>query len=150
MVFDHLDNSFRYENLHPDFKLAFEFLKNQDLANLSPGKHDIREDEVFAILSDDVGFGGKEQARLESHRRYIDIQVVLSGTDYMGWQQLGACKTISEPYVPERDVVFYSDQPLVWFEVPARHFVIFYPEDTHAPLATAEKIRKIVFKIAIE
>lgn len=149
MIFDHLQNASRYSALHPNFKAAFDFLKNQDVAQLSTGKHDIQGKEVFAIISDDFGFGGKEQARLESHQRYIDIQVVLAGTDTMGWQRLAACQNITEPYTPERDLIFYGDQPLVWFEVPADHFVIFYPEDTHAPLATAEKLRKIVFKIAI-
>ncbi len=104
---------------------------------------------IFAILSDDYGFGGKEQARLEAHQRYIDIQVVLAGTDWMGWRQIAANQNIAEPYSAERDVIFYGDRPLVWLEVPEQHFVIFYPEDTHAPLATADKIRKIVFKIAL-
>jgi YhcH/YjgK/YiaL family protein len=149
MIFDHLQNSHRYTALHPDFRLAFEFLQIPDLAALTPGKYTLRGDEVFALLSDDVGFGGPAQARLESHRRYIDIQVVLGGTDVMGWQNLAACTQFTEPYVPERDVAFYGDQPLVWLHVPAQHFVIFYPEDTHAPLATPEKIRKMVFKIAI-
>ncbi len=149
MIFDHLDNAARYSILHPDFELAFHFLKNNEVMQLPAGKHNVRGEAVFAIISDDFGFGGKEQARLESHQRYLDIQVVLAGTDVMGWQQLAACQQISEPYSPERDVVFYSDQPLVWFTVPAQHFVIFYPEDTHAPLATAEKIRKIVFKILL-
>ncbi|QNF35428.1 YhcH/YjgK/YiaL family protein [Adhaeribacter swui] len=150
MIFDHLQNAARYTVLHPDFEVAFNFLKNNKVADLPTGKHTIRGEEVFAIISDDFGFGGKEQARLESHRHYIDIQVVLAGTDVMGWQRLAACQNITEPYTPERDLIFYSDQPLVWFEVPADHFVIFYPEDTHAPLATADKLRKIVFKIAIQ
>ncbi len=149
MIFDHLANASRYYSLHPDFKVAFDFLKTQNVADLPLGKQVIREGDVFAILSDDVGFGGKAQARLESHRRYLDIQVILSGTDYMGWQRLAACQQITEPYTAERDVAFYGDQPLIWFEVPAQHFVIFYPEDTHAPLATAEKVRKIVFKLAL-
>ena len=150
MIFDHLNNAARYTALHPDFEVAFDFLKNNAIDQLPTGKHAIRGEEIFAIISDDFGFGGKEQARLESHQRYLDIQVVLAGTDVMGWQQLTACRQITEPYSPERDVVFYGDQPLVWFEVPAQHFVIFYPEDTHAPLATAEKLRKIVFKILID
>ncbi|PSR54226.1 YhcH/YjgK/YiaL family protein [Adhaeribacter arboris] len=150
MIFDHLNNASRYHALHPDFALAFDFLKNQDVTQLATGKHALRDEEVFALLSDDFGFGGREQARLESHRRYLDIQVVLAGTDYMGWQDIAACQNVTEPYTPERDVIFYGDQPRVWLEVPAQHFVIFYPEDTHAPLATAEKVRKIVFKIAIK
>lgn len=150
MIFDHLNNAARYQALHPDFGLAFAFLRQQDLSQLKTGKHIVRENDVFALVSDDFGFGGKEQGRLESHRRYLDIQVVLAGTEVMGWQNLAACQEITEPYSAERDVVFYGDKPLVWLEVPAQHFVIFYPEDTHAPLATAEKVRKIVFKVAVE
>ncbi len=150
MIFDHLNNASRYNALHPDFALAFQFLKQQDMVLLPTGKHDLRGEEVFAILSDDYGFGGREQARLESHRKYIDIQLVLGGTDWMGWQELAACQNITEPYTTERDIVFYGDKPRVWLEVPAQHFVIYYPEDTHAPLATAEKVRKIVFKIKVK
>lgn len=150
MIFDHLHNAARYYSLHPDFEIAFDFLKNQNIGQLPTGKQVLRGEEIFAIISDDFGFGGREQARLESHRRYLDIQVVLAGTDCMGWQQIAACQNITEAYTPERDVIFYGDLPLVWLEVPAQHFVIFYPEDTHAPLATAERVRKIVFKIALK
>ncbi len=150
MIFDHLNNASRYNALHPDFALAFNLLQTQDLASLPTGKHELRGDEVFAILSDDYGFGGREQARLESHRKYIDIQVILGGTDWMGWQDIAANQNITDPYTEERDIVFYGDQPRVWLEVPEQHFVIFYPADSHAPLATAEKVKKIVFKIAIK
>lgn len=149
MIFDHLNNAARYEVLHPDFRLAFDFLQRSDLAQLSVGKHTLRGNEVFALVSDAVGFGGKEQARLESHQRYLDIQVVVAGTDVMGWRNQAACHEVTEPYAPERDVVFYGDRPLVWLAVPAQHFVVFYPEDAHAPLATAEMVRKVVFKIAL-
>jgi len=147
MIFDTLANADRYAGLHPLFPRAFEFLRNADLAALVPGRHLIEGDTLFAIVEDCPG-RTRAEARLECHRRYIDIQLVLEGTDEMGWKALGECHEPLADYSAERDIRFNNDAPASWVATPAGAFCIFFPEDAPAPLVSRGRVRKVVVKIA--
>jgi YhcH/YjgK/YiaL family protein len=51
-------------------------------------------------------------------------------------------------YDPGRDIEFFTDRPDVWIPVKPGQFVVFFPEDAHAPLVGAGEIHKIVVKVA--
>ena len=87
-------------------------------------------------------------ARLEAHRRYIDIQLVLDGDEQMGWKPLADCYNPMSEHSMEKDIGFFHDAPASWVSVPPDHFCIFFPEDAHAPLVGTGQIRKVIFKIA--
>ena len=149
MILDRLSNSGRYTALHPGFARAFEFLSGSEVERLPPGKHAIDGDRLYVMLSHDPG-RGREAARLEAHRKYIDIQYVLSGADLFGWRPLVDCRHVDAPYDAERDVAFWKDQAEVWTPLTAGTFVVFYPEDVHAPMAGTEAMIKAVMKVAAE
>ncbi|GGK58347.1 YhcH/YjgK/YiaL family protein [Rufibacter glacialis] len=149
MVLDKLSNASRYTHMHPLFAQAFRFLQEADITQLPVGKHDIAGDQLFAMISDGEGFS-KQKARLEAHKRYIDIQYVVTGCDHMGWKDLAACEAPNVPYSEENDIAFFPDQTNSWFDVQAGSFTIFFPDDAHAPLGTEEVVRKVVLKIAVQ
>ena len=152
MILDRLENADRYAALLPGLREAFDFLRRQrpeGLAALAPGRHEIAGDRVFAIAARDAG-RGHAAAPLEVHRRYADVQYVVAGADEMGWRGLGECGRERAPYDAEKDIVFFDDAPETWFQVPAWTFVIFFPEDAHAPLAGEGEARKVVVKVAME
>lgn len=149
MVLDRLQNASRYYSLHPLFEQAFQFLRETDLKSLSLGQQAIVGRDLFAIISEGTGISEKD-AKLEVHRKYIDIQFVASGTDHMGWKSLAFCAEPSEPYTAEREAAFFPDKTSNWFDVPAGYFTIFFPDDAHAAMVTEETVRKIVLKIAEE
>lgn len=146
MILDTLENGARYQPLHEAFGKAFAFLSDPALAGLPPGRHAIDGDRLFAIVSDGPG-RRREEAPLEVHRRYVDIQYVLSGTDEMGWAPAAACAPPAVPYDPDKDIAFLPDRPSAWISVPAGSFAIFFPEDAHAPLVSEGIVRKVVVKI---
>lgn len=148
MILDTLDQSARYIGLHPGFARAFEFLSDAALMQRDPGKHELDGERLFVIISHDPG-RGRQGAKLESHRRYIDIQYVARGTDEMGWRPLAECEKVEMPYDPQREVAFYADAPDAWIRVPAGQFVIFWPEDAHAPLGGQGELVKAVVKVAV-
>jgi YhcH/YjgK/YiaL family protein len=147
MVFEALTQADRYCTLHPLFARAFEFLRSADLLALAPGKHAVQGEELFAIVEHCAG-RTREEAKLESHRRYIDIQLVLEGVDEMGWKPLAECTQPMGDFDAARDIRFYGDAPSSWVATPAGSFCIFFPEDAHAPLVSDSMIRKVVMKIA--
>ena len=115
---------------------------------LAPGIHSIVDEQLFAIVENVPG-RSREQAQLECHRKYIDIQLVLEGTDEMGWKSLADCRNPVADYNAEKDVQFFHDAPATWVATPPGAFCIFFPEDAHAPLVATGNIRKVVFKIAV-
>lgn len=148
MVLDKLTNAHRYTGMHPLFAQAFKFLQESDLAHMPTGKHTLQGEELFAILSEATGIT-EQEAKLEAHRKYIDIQFIVSGTDHMGWKDLTQCDAPSMPYNEAQEAALFPDKPNFWFDVPAGSFTIFYPDDAHAAMITTEKVRKVVLKIAV-
>ena len=148
MIFDVLANAGRYEALHPLFPKAFAFLRNTDLMALAPGRYPIEGEALFAIIEEADG-RARADARLECHRKYIDIQLVLQGVDEMGWKPLCDCREPVAEYSDKRDIRFFFDAPASWITVPAGAYCVFFPEDAHAPLVSASPIRKVVLKIAV-
>lgn len=149
MIFSTLTQFSRYAALHPLFPRAFEYISNTDLFSLAPGKYPIDGDLLFAIVEHVQG-RSREDAKLECHRKYIDIHLVLDGTEEMGWKSLADCHKPVDEYSAERDVQFFRDTPASWITTPPGAFCIFFPEDPHAPLVSSSHIRKVVFKIAVE
>jgi YhcH/YjgK/YiaL family protein len=149
MILANLAEADRYRTLHPLFARAFDFLRNTDLAALAPGKHGIQGEQLFAIVEACAG-RTRAEAKLECHRRYIDIQLVLEGVDEMGWKPLAACVDPATDYDAARDIRFFSDAPSSWIATPPGAFCMFFPDDAHAPLVGPGMIRKVVLKIAVQ
>lgn len=148
MILAKLNESNRYRALHPLFARAFDFLRKSDLSALAPGKHAVEGEQIFAIVEDCAG-RTRAEAKLECHRRYIDIQLVLEGVDEMGWKPVAECVDPATDYDAARDIRFFNDAPSSWVATPPGAFCLFFPEDAHAPLISTGKIRKVVVKIAV-
>lgn len=148
MVLDIPENAHQYFALHKDFVRAFEFLARTDLKKLPTDTYEIDGDRVFAIVAVDPG-RKKEESLLEIHKKYIDIQLILDGTDNMGWKPKAACKKPSGEYDAETDLQFFADEPDVWLAMKSGSFVIFFPEDAHMPLISTGQLHKVIVKIAV-
>jgi YhcH/YjgK/YiaL family protein len=149
MILSTLSQSDRYAALHPLFPRVFDFIRNTDLLALAPGRHPIVDKQLFVIVENVPG-RAREAAKLECHRRYIDIQLVLEGVDEMGWKTLADCTQPVGDYNEEKDIRFFHDAPASWVATPPGAFCIFFPEDAHAPLVSSCQVRKAIFKISVE
>lgn len=149
MILDKLENSAFYSGVNENLKKGFEFLNNQDLNSLEPGKYEIDGADVFALVSE---YDTKEHqnCKPEAHQVYTDIQYIVSGKEYIGFESLTG-QEISTPYNPEKDIVFYSSQstPLL---LEAGMFAVFFPQDVHQPcmqVSGPEKVKKVVVKVKL-
>jgi len=148
MIVDTFEQRDRYAALHPGFARAFEFASARDLAALAPGRHLVDGERVYVSIDHKEGLG-RRRARLESHRRYIDIQLTIEGAEEIGWRALRECVAPAGLFDEHRDIRFYDDEPDSWVAVPRGRFGIFFPEDAHAPLGGRGVIRKAIFKVAV-
>ncbi|MDR2475150.1 MAG: YhcH/YjgK/YiaL family protein [Bacteroidales bacterium] len=148
MIVSSLDCSERYESLHPLFKQAFDFLKTTD-SFTDCGKTVLTEAKSHVTISKQPAKGyGK--TKLETHNRYIDIQMVLDGEELIACERREMCFSEGE-YDAEKDITFYNDDCSFYVRLHPREFVIFFPEDAHAPLSGEDLglIKKAVVKILI-
>jgi biofilm protein TabA len=149
MLLDRLDRAARYAAMHPGFAAGFEFLRTADWATLGSGRHVLDGDRLAVIIDRATG-RGRAQSPLESHRRYIDIQYVFEGTEWIGWLPTERCQQTTVPFDPAKDIAFYGDRPATWLEIPRGYFAIFYPEDAHAPQAGDAPMQKAIVKVAVD
>ena len=148
MIHDSLKNASSIEKLHPLFKKAFNYLINTDFSTMENGRYDLEGDQLFVSISSVKG-KDKKEAAIETHRKYIDIQLPLLGVEKIGWKAASDLQVESSPYNPEKDITFYVDRPTAYTKIYPGEFVIYFPEDGHAPCIGEGEIRKIVVKVAL-
>lgn len=149
MILDRLDLASRYESIHPGFAAGFEYLRSTNLIEMAAGRHEVDRDRMYVVINREVG-RGRDGAKFESHRRYIDIQLTLSGTDEIAWRALSDCHKPTSPFDVAKDYVLYDDPKETWLIIPPGSFAIFYPEDVHAPLGASCELIKAVLKVAVD
>ena len=148
MIVSTLCQSKRIEGLHPLFKEAFDYIKNNDLLNAPLGRIELKGDDLF-INNVEVDALEKNKQVLEIHRKYIDIHVLLSGQEIMGWLPTEESKEEKQAFDVEADCALYTDAPSTFITMRPQDFVIVYPEDAHAPIIGTGKIRKLIVKVKL-
>jgi YhcH/YjgK/YiaL family protein len=149
MIFDKIENSPLYENINPLIKRAFEYLKQTDFSRLENGKHDIEGDNLFAILQEYETMNDAD-AKLEAHRKYIDVHYIISGEELIGVKPLINQAPFKE-YDAEEDYALYDDT-CSFIKVSPMQFAVLFPGDLHKPcikVEAAAKVKKVVMKVRV-
>jgi YhcH/YjgK/YiaL family protein len=147
MIIDKIENSFLYKNISERISKSFEYIKTTDLKNLAAGRYPIDGENIFALVSEYKTKSEKE-GRLEAHKKYIDVQYVISGEELMGYSPLGR-QQILEPYKEENDIVFFTGDKS-FTKVTSGMLAIFFPEDVHMPgisTGKSDTVKKLVIKV---
>ncbi len=152
MIVTDIDKIERQAPPTPQFRQAIEFLRRKDLPDLPDGNVTIDGKRVFAILQR-YRTAHQDAPKFEYHRKYIDVQYILSGEEIIGWAP-AAEMTPTFDYDDQQDVCFGLMEPGKWsaVRVAAGQLAVLWPEDGHAPRLAAGNpclVRKIVVKIAV-
>jgi YhcH/YjgK/YiaL family protein len=148
MILDRLENLKSYGCLFPNIAQVVAFYEECLQERKEPMQYQLDGTRLMANV-DYAPAKTKEQAKLEAHKKYIDIQICLEGEETIGWKDLNFCKKPIGEFNTEKDYVLYEDPIETWLNIPANHFTIFYPEDAHAPMVGTGDFYKIVFKVAV-
>ncbi len=146
MIFDELKNCALYYGVNKHFEKAFDFIKSYASNPLEAGTYEIDGKDVFAMVQDNPL---KDDARFETHKLYIDIQFVISGSEKMQYAPVDSL-TLTEDKTPDKDVLFYDNTNLATdLKVYAQSFAVFFPNDGHKPglKLDGETNKKIVVKV---
>jgi biofilm protein TabA len=130
---------------------ALEYLAQLDPSRVTPGRTPIIGDEVYAVASQ-YTTKAAEAPRFEAHRKYIDIQYIVSGQETIGFLPAIEGLVVLEPYNTAKDVEFYA-APASYTRLPVKggQFAILRPGQAHMPgchLDGPHDIVKVVVKVS--
>ena len=152
MIFDLLQNHAAYVACNPRFAKAFAFLERAVRENLPVGRYELDGSALYAMIQE-YDTNPAAQNKIEAHRRYIDIQLVVFGTEAMEVTD-ARMLTVQTPYDEAKDVLFFAEtEPTVRAVLSDGAFGIFMPHDAHKPglcaTDTPSHVKKIVVKVAV-
>ncbi len=148
MIIDYLENLRSYSGISSNMDKAIEFILNTDLEKLHVGRNEVCGNDIFANVME-AQPRTKEEAPIEIHRKYIDIQIPLTGDEVMGYTP--KAQLPDAEYNADSDAALYPVGMLAaeYFNVKRSMFTVFFPQDGHAPAVTPVKLRKVIVKVAI-
>jgi len=126
-----------------------QFLKDNNLDTLSTGKHPIDGDNAYASVT----YGPSKtnnDAKWESHRKYIDLQYVIKGEEKIEVAPVPSV-AVTTPYNDAHDAANYSGNGTYYIAMPGT-FYLFFPQDVHRPNIKVDgydEVKKLVIKIKV-
>lgn len=149
MILDTLENYQLYSTINERIAKGFAFLRNTDLDAIPSGKHDIEGDTIFALVQE-YQTKPLAECKLESHKKYIDIQYVIRGEEFIGVTTKNNQKILKQDEY--KDYTFYEGTTSL-VRVSKGMFTIFFPDDLHQPCVQTEsaaEVKKVVIKVLIQ
>lgn len=151
MIYDDLSNAETYKQVKPGIALALDYLRNTDFTDIANGKYELDGTNVYAMVQRYKTRPLKDSV-WESHRKYIDVQFVFRGEEAFGYVPLNQAPAITTPYDEKIEAQLYAPATTI-IPLKAGQFVVFYPQDIHAPCLAANEmpadVVKVVVKVAV-
>ena len=147
MIFDQLKNAHLYFPLGERIAKALQYLSQTDFTNVEPGTYEIDGENIFAIVQE-YNTKPSSSAKWEAHKKYIDIQYMVSGKEKMGFTDSQKVIVLQE-YRQGNDITIYKGEGN-FLIAEEGHFAIFYPTDIHMPqlaLNIPKEVKKVVVKV---
>ena len=150
MIIDRIENASRYYALGSGIAEALVYIKDNDLTEIEIGSYEISKGKVRMIVNE---YEQKctDKVTMEAHRKNIDVQYWVKGSELMGYAPLQS-HSLLEPFNEEKDFGNYAAEAS-FSKLEPGMFAIYFPTDMHTAVEDIQsdsKVRKIVFKVALE
>lgn len=147
MITDSIEN-IRLYTMIPDF--VDDFIKN--LTSDTPcGRYEIN-DSAYANI-ETYSTKSVLSAKYEQHKKYIDIQLLLTGTEKIYYKP---CQNTAGPlpFDDDKDIRFFNEpinsESDDCVNLNCKNFMLIYPHEAHAPQVQSENAPAIVKKVVIK
>ncbi|HLP72845.1 MAG TPA: YhcH/YjgK/YiaL family protein [Bacteroidales bacterium] len=128
---------------------AFKFLSLHDLTKLEVKRIDIDGNNLYATVTEYLS-KNEGEGKFEVHRKYADIQYVISGLEQIGIAPLSAKKETVTPYDETKDIEFMTVADSAYHKATPGNFFIFFPSEIHKPGMKADSIQTQVKKVVVK
>ena len=149
MNMDTIKNASQYAELHPDLPKVLQKIAAVDPLTAKAGRYDIPDSKAFFMIQK-YETKDRSEGVWEAHRKYIDLQYVLSGIELIGYKEISRLQE-SVKYSEETDAAFLQGDG-DFLEMGEGMFMVLYPQDAHMPcisLDTPVSVVKIVAKLPV-
>ncbi len=147
MIKDSLRNIENYKGLDKIYDVL-KFLAKTDFSDMETGKYIIDGDNIFYMVQE---YDTKPNENTgESHKKYIDIQLIINGEEIIGYAPISCDKKVIDAS-DDKDFYLYACDT-VDLVMNSGDFMVLYPDDIHNPGVMTDKpakCRKVVVKIKI-
>lgn len=147
MIFDQLKNAHLYFPLGERIAKALQYLSQTDFTNIEPGTYEIDGENIFAIVQL-YNTRPSSSAKWEAHKKYIDIQYIVSGKEKIGFTDSKKVIVLQE-YHAGNDVSLHKGEGN-FLTASEGQFAIFFPTDIHMPqlaINIPHEVKKVVVKV---
>ncbi len=149
MIVDTFKNASLYYGLTPRMERAFEIISKTDFATLPTGVTELEGRDIFVNIME-TELKKPEDAKLEIHNSYADIQILLDGEkEGFGWSPRADVKEAMGEFDEAKDVQFFGDKHQTIYYIHKGQFTILMPEDAHAPMIGESSVRKAIVKVLL-
>jgi YhcH/YjgK/YiaL family protein len=149
MIIDSLKNAALYFGVRERISAGLRWLQAQDLARLAAGRYELDGTNLFAIISE-YQTKPRDQGKWEAHKRYFDIQYLISGREAIGYAPLEACRLGG--YDEGKDFQEIAEAPGDFLTMRPGMFMVLAPQDAHMPglaLDAPGPVKKAVVKVLV-
>jgi biofilm protein TabA len=150
VILDIIKNYKHYEKMSPLIAKALQIAAQTDFEKLQDGKYEVDSDKLFYIVQ---RYKTKPPAdKIEAHRKYIDIQLLVKGSERIGYASANGLEQAVE-YDGEKEVEFFrAPKDITFLNMTKGYFAIFCPSDAHMPGCQMNEpgdVIKVVFKVKV-
>lgn len=142
----------KHYQMYPErWEQTFDYLAHTNLDSLPLGRIELSEDVYITISEYETKEPG--DALYEAHRKYIDIQYLISGSEYIGILRDTTLLKEMQPYNEEKDIAFYTSNGGTLRKATPGNFFIFFPQDVHRPCVKEKEqvtVKKLVVKMKVD
>lgn len=153
MIVGSLENVCIQVHQHANIRAALAYLKDIDPTQIEDGRHVVKDPEIFAIFQSYITEQPSESIEVEGHRKFIDIYLMLEGSEQVGWVSIDRLGDLPE-YDSEGDVWKKPIEKtrLSFVTLHEGDAAVLFPEDAHAAQFMIDQpghTRKVVMKVAV-
>ncbi len=148
MIFDKIANIGRYKGINKNLDTAIDYIRNNDLSSLPMGRTEL-DGEVYINVME-ANAAPLETKCYEIHKKYMDIQIDLSGTEIIYTGDSG--DMVIDSFDEATDFGTASCHTLASCQIGPDNFIICMANEPHMPGVAASDdtfLKKAVFKVHI-
>lgn len=132
------------------WEVTYQFLEKGGFDEMELGKVVLDQTGTYANVEE---YMTKDSSHFEAHRKYIDIQYLALGKEYIRVSSMDNIEKEVVPYSKDKDIEFFDKTGYEQYLLDGSNFIVLFPHHAHMPCMQVDSsihVRKVVVKIPLK